>query len=181
MSELTISPFEIQPLVSLRDGPAVLRWAYNRSFLASDDIQVQWGTINKGFGIEVPCSIASGLISVDADSSLLTTDDSQDPAPSSILISAWLIDTRSKLIQQLTIAGKAQWIVPSSQVPTTTWADFSAYNQAVFLANPPVVFYTAAQVDALVDRSFTEHPADQTTLGTVFTSVEPAIEGSPVA
>ena len=172
MSELVISAgFEIQPTVRLPDGPAILRWAYNRAFLDSDGPQVQPGTQTTGFGVEVPCSIADGLITVDQDSALRTTDNAQDPSPASIFISAWLLTARRKLIQQLTIANKAQWVVPSSLAPTTTWENFSAYNQAVFIANPPPVFYTAAQVDALVDRAFDEHPATDVALGTVVLSV----------
>src|SRR5690242_894926 len=109
MSELVISPFEIQPLVNLRDGAAVLRWAYTRAFLDSDGIQVQWGTQSTGFGIEVPCSIASGLVSVDADTTLWTTDDAQDTNPLSIFVCAWLLTPRRQLIQQLQIASKTQW------------------------------------------------------------------------
>lgn len=182
MSELVISAgFPVQPLVDLRNGPAVLRWAYSRAFLDSNGVQVQPGGLATGFGVETPCSIASGLISVDGDTLLWTTDDAQDPAPASIFVSVWLLTPRGKLIQQLSIAQRVQFVVPSSLAPATTWENFSAYNQAVALANPPVVFYTAAQVDALVDRSFNEHPATETTLGTVFTSVEPAVAGSPVA
>ena len=173
MSELVISAegFVIQPLVDLRDGPCEIRWWYSRSFLESGGVQVNWGTGTTGFWITTPCSIADGLITVDLDTTLWTTDNAQDPSPASIFLSAALYTARGKLIQQLTIANKAQWIVPSSLAPTTSWENFSAYNQAVFIANPPVVFYTAAQVDALVDRAFDEHPATDTELGTVVLSI----------
>lgn len=182
MSELTISAsgFVIQPLVNLRNGPAELRWYYNRSFLTSEGIQVNWGTGTTGFWITTPCSIAAGLVTVDQDTLLYTSDDAQDPNPASIFVSAGIYTTSGKLIQQLTIIQKAQWIVPSSQSPTTTWADFSAYNSAAFLANPPQVFYTAAQVDALVDRSFDTHPASDTDLGTVLLTVPADVPAQPV-
>ena len=173
MSELTISAadFTLQPLVDLRDGPCEIRWWYSRSFLDSDGVQVNWGTGTTGFWITTPCSIADGLITVDLDTTLWTTDNAQDPSPASIFLSAALYTARGKLIQQLTIANKAQWVVPSSLAPTTTWENFSSYNRAVFIANPPPVFYTAAQVDALVDRAFDEHPATDVDLGTVVLSV----------
>lgn len=183
MSELVISAegFTIQPLVDLRDGPCEIRWWYSRSFLESGGVQVNWGTGTTGFWITTPCSIADGLISIDLDTTLWTTDNAQDPSPASIFLSAALYTARGKLIQQLTIANKAQWVVPSSLAPTTTWADFSAYNSAVFIANPPPVFYTAPQVDALVDRAFDQHPASDVELGTVYTSVPPDIASQPVA
>lgn len=182
MSELVISAagFIIQPLVNLSDGPAELRWYYSRSFLSSEGTQVNWGTGKRGFYIPVPCSIADGLISVDLDSILWTTDDAQDPSPSSISISAGLYTSTGQLIQQLTIAGKAQWTVPSSQVPTTTWEIFSNFNQAATLANPPQTFYTAAVVDRQIDASFDTHPAAEDDLGTVLLSVPADIPASPV-
>lgn len=182
MSELVISAagFIIQPLVNLSDGPAELRWYYSRPFLSSEGTQVNWGTGKRGFYIPVPCSIADGLISVDQDSILWTTDDAQDPSPSSIAISAGLYTPTGQLIQQLTIAGKAQWTVPSSQVPTTTWEIFSNFNQAVTLANPPQTFYTAAVVDRQIDASFDTHPASDAELGTVLLSVPADIPASPV-
>lgn len=182
MSELTISAagFIIQPVTNLRDGPCELRWWYSRSFLDSDGVQVQWGTGKTGFYIPVPCAIADGLITVEQDSLLWTTDDAQDPNPGSLFISAGLFTSRGQLIQQLMIAGKAQWVVPVSLAPTTTWENFSAYNQAVFIANPPPVFYTAPQIDALVDRAFDEHPASDTELGTVLLTVPAGIPASPV-
>jgi hypothetical protein len=182
MSDLTISAagFTIQPLVDERDGPAEIRWYYNRAFLDSVNTQVQWGTGTTGFWVTTPCSVAAGLVTVDQDTLLWTTDDAQDPNPGSILLSAGLYSSRGKLVQQLTIIGKSQWIVPSSQAPTTTWANFVAYNSAAFLANPPQVFYTAAQVDALVDRSFDEHPATDGDLGSVLLSVPATVPAQPV-
>src|ERR1043165_8569611 len=182
MSELTIiaENFLLQPLLDVRNGPCDIRWWYNRSFLTSDNIQDQWGTGTTGFWVTTPCSIAAGLITVDQDTLLWTTDDAQDPSPASILLSAGLYSVRGKLIQQLQIIQKTQWIVPSSQAPTTTWADFGSYNPAAFLATPPQVFYTAAQVDALVDRSFDEHPASDTELGTVLLTVPADIPATPV-
>lgn len=182
MSELTISAagFTIQPLLSVHNGPAEIRWWYNRAFLTSDNVQIQPGTGTNGFWVTTPCSIAAGLVSVDQDTVLWTTDNAQDPSPASIFLFAALYTTRGKLVQQLTIANKAQWVVPSSQVPTTTWADFSAYNSAVFIANPSPSFYTAAQVDALVDRSFNEHPASDTALGSVLLTVPADVPASPV-
>lgn len=182
MSELVIQavPFDIQPLANLRDGPAILRWAYSRSFLSSEGIQVQRGTVNSGFGIEVPCSIASGLITVDQDSLLWTTDDAQDRSPASILISAWLLTPRGVIIAQLSIGGKVQWVVPSSQAPTTTWELFSNYNLAVHLGNAPDFWYTAAEVDRVIDIAFTTHPASDTQLGTVLLSVPADIPETPV-
>lgn len=173
MSELVITAedFLLQPLVDLRDGPAEIRWYYSRSFLTNDNIQVQWGTGTTGFWVTTPCSIASGLINVDQDTALWTTDNATDPSPASILLSAGLYSARGKLIQQLQIIQKTQWIVPVSLAPTTTWADFSIYNSAAFLANPPQVFYTAAQVDARINNSFDTHPASDTALGTVVLSV----------
>ncbi len=183
MSELTILsiPFVLQPLANLRDGPAEIRWWYNRAFLDSNGIQVQWGSGTTGLWITTPCSVASGLILVDQDTLLWTTDDAQDPSPASITLSAGIYSSRGTLIQSLQISGRAQWVVPSSLAPTTTWENFSAYNQAVALANPPQVFYTASAVDALVDRAFDEHPASDSTLGTVFASIAPSVPGTPVA
>src|SRR5689334_8764822 len=114
MSELIITSagFVLQPAANVRNGPAILRWAYNRSFLASDGTQVLGGTQTTGFRVDVPCSVADGLVVVNGDSTLWTTDDAQDPAPLSILISAWLLNARGVLIAQLTIAGKAQFVVP---------------------------------------------------------------------
>lgn len=182
MSELVVQavPFDIQPLADLRDGPAILRWAYSRSFLSSEGIQVQRGTVNSGFGIEVPCSIASGLITVDQDSLLWTTDDAQDRSPASILISAWLLTPRGVIVAQLSIGSKVQWVVPSSQVPTTTWELFSNYNLAVHLGNAPDFWYTAAEVDRVIDIAFTTHPASDTELGTVLLSVPADIPETPV-
>jgi len=183
MSELTVQfPLPLEPLVNQRDGPAVLRWAYNRQFLDSDGVQVMPGTQSSGFGVSVACSIASGLVTVDEDALLWTTDNAQDPSPGSIWVSAWLLTTRGVLIAQLQIAGKTQFVVTESLTPTCTWAQFSNYNQAVALwQSNPQYYYTAAEVNRLIDGSFALHPATETTLGTVFTSVEPAIEGNPVA
>lgn len=182
MSELVISAagFNVQPLANLRDGPAELRWWYSRSFLDSDGTQVNWGTGTTGFWVTTPCSIADGLVTVDQDTLLWTTDDAQDPAPASIFVSVGLFTVRGQLVQQFTITGKAQFVVPSSLSPTTTWENFSAYNSAVQLANPPVVFYTAAQTDALVDRAFDEHPATDVNLGTVLLTVPADIPATPV-
>ncbi len=182
MSELVITSdgFLIQPAANLRNGPAVLRWAYNRSFLDSDGVQVLAGTQNSGFGIEVACSIADGLISVDEDSALRTTDNAQDPSPGSILISAWLLNPRGKVIAPLTIAGKAQFVVPSSLAPSTTWSLFSNYNQAVTLAYLNPNYYTAAQIDRLVRQWMNDNPASDTELGTVLLTVPADIPASPV-
>lgn len=181
MSELTISAagFAIQPLVSQSDGPAELRWWYNRSFLSSEGIQVNWGTGKMGFWVTTPCEIASGLINVEQDTLLWTTDNAQDPAPLSLSLSAGLF-VRGKLVQQLTIAGKSQWTVPVSLAPTTTWANFSTYNQAVTLYYYNPNFYNAPQVDALVDRAFDEHPASDTVLGTVLLTVPADQPAQPV-
>jgi hypothetical protein len=183
MSELTISaagflPF--QPLTDLRDGPAVLRWAYNRQFLDSDGTQVFAGTQTTGFAVETPCAVADGLVSIEQDTLLWTTDDAQDPSPASIWISAWLLTPRGVLVAQLLIAGKAQWIVPSSLAPTTTWPLFSNRNQAVYLANAPTTFYTAAEIDRLVPIWFNEHPASDTQLGTVLLTVPADQPAQPV-
>ena len=182
MSELTITAanFTLQPIAGLRDGPAILRWAYTRSFLDSDGVQVFAGTQSSGFGIETPCSIASGLISVDQDSLLWTTDDAQDPAPLSIWISAWLLTPRGQLIAQLMIAGKAQFVVPSSLAPTTTWSLFSNYNQAVTLAYLNPNYYTAAQIDRLVRQWMDQNPATDVALGTVLLTVPADDPDSPV-
>lgn len=183
MSELTISAsgFTIQPLLDMRDGPAVLRWAYSRSYLTNDNIQVQWGMVSSGFGIDVPCSIASGLVTVDQDSTLYSTDDAQDPNPLTIFISAWLLTPRGKLIQQLQIAGKTQWTVPSSLIPTTSWAEFSNYNQATTLYYYNPNYYNAPETDRQI-RLFSEaNYASDTHLGGVFTSVEPAVASQPIA
>lgn len=180
MSELVISAFTIQPVVNLRDGPAILRWAYTRSFLDSDGVQVQWGTQTTGFGIEVPCSIADGLVTVDLDTTLWTTDNAQDPNPLTIFVSAWLLTARRQLIQQLQIAGKSQWVVPSSQVPTTTWAEFSNYNQANFLYYTNPTYYNAPEVDRQIRNYAATNYATDTNLGGVFLSVPADIETDPV-
>lgn len=183
MSELTITAagFTIQPVTGLPDGAAILRWAYSRPFLTNDNIQVQWGTVNSGFGVEVPCSIADGLITVDQDSTLWTTDNAQDTNPLSIFISAWLLNSRGRLVQQLQIANKSQWVVPVSLAPTTTWAEFSNYNQAVTLYYYNPTFYNAPQTDAQIRNFAATNYASETNLGGVFTSVPPAIASSPVA
>jgi hypothetical protein len=122
------------------------------------------------------------LVTVDEDTLLWTTDNAQDPSPGSIWVSAWLLTTRGVLIAQLQIAGKTQFVVTESLTPSCTWAQFSNYNQAVALwQSNPQYYYTAAEVNRLIDGSFALHPATETTLGTVFTSVEPAIAGNPVA
>lgn len=183
MSELVVQfPLPFAPTVDLRDGAAVLRWAYNRAFLDSDGVPVQAGTQSTGFGVEVACSIASGLITVDEDSTLWTTDDAQDPSPSSIWISAWLLTPRGVLIAQLTIAGKTQFIVTESLTPTCTWEAFSNYNQAVTVyGSLPSTYYTAAETNRVIDQSFDTHPASDIALGTVYTSVEPSQPTAPVA
>jgi hypothetical protein len=182
MSELTITAagFVVQPLLDVRDGPAVLRWAYSRSFLTNDNVQVQWGTVSSGFGIETPCSIASGLVTVDQDTVLWTTDDAQDISPLSIFISAWLLTPRGKLIQQLQIANKSQWVVPSSLAPTTTWADFSIYNQATALYYYNPNYLNAPQTVVLIDNSFDQHPASDTDLGTVLLTVPADTPAQPI-
>lgn len=183
MSELVITAenFVIQPVLDIRDGPAVLRWAYNRPFLTSDNVQVQSGSVNSGFAVETPCSIASGLVTVDQDTLLWITDDANDPNPLTIFVSAWLLTARGKLIQQLQIANKTGWVVPSSQVPTTSWAEFSIYNSAVslFYFNPN--WYNAPQVDAQIRNFAATNYASDTHLGGVFTSVEPALPDQPIA
>jgi hypothetical protein len=182
MSELVITSagFVLQPVANLRNGPAVLRWAYNRSFLDSNGVQVFAGTQNKGFAIEVPCSIADGLISVDGDSTLWATDDAQDPSPASIWISAWLLTPRGGLIAPLTVVGKTQLVVPSPLAPTTTWSLFSNYNQAVTLAYLNPNYYTAAQIDRLVRQWMDNNAASDLRLGTVLLTVPADIPASPV-
>ena len=182
MSELTVSAagFTIQPLVNQPDGVAVeLRWWYNRSFLSSEGIQVNWGTGKQGFWVTTPCTIASGLIDVSQDTLLWTTDNAQDPAPLSLGISAGIF-VNNKMVQQLQIASKSQWTVPSSLVPTTTWENFSTYNQAVTLYYYNPNFYNAPQVDALIDRAFDEHPASDTGLGSVLLTIPATIPAAPV-
>lgn len=183
MSELVITAagFTIQPLVGLRDGPAVLRWAYSRSFLTSDNIQINWGTISSGFAVTTPCAIADGLLSVEQDTQLWTTDDAQDIDPLSIFISAWLLTPRGQLIQQLLIANKAQWVVPVSLAPTTSWAEFSNYNQAnaLYYYNPN--YYNAPETDRQIRLYAATNYASDTHLGGVYTSVIPAIPSQPVA
>jgi hypothetical protein len=182
MSELVITAagFQIQPLVNARNGPAVLRWAYNRSFLTSDNIQINWGTISSGFAVTTPCAIAAGLLTVEQDTQLWTTDDARDIDPLSIFVSAWLLTPRGQLIQQLLIANKAQWVVPASLAPTTTWADFSIYNQATALYYYNPNYLNAPQTVALIDNSFDEHPASDLDLGTVLLTVPADIPSSPV-
>lgn len=181
MSELTIQAagFLIQPLVNQRDGPAEIRWWYNRSFLDSDGVQVNWGTGTKGFWVSTLCSIASGLVSVDQDTLLWTTDDAQDPAPLSLAISAGLF-VNNKQIQQLTIVSKSQWVVPSSLTPTTTWEHFSNYQQAVSLYYYNPDFYNAPTVDRLIDQSFETHPASDLELGTVLLTIPADAPTQPV-
>jgi hypothetical protein len=146
--------------------------------------QVQWGTQTSGFGITVPCSIADGLITIDQDSTLWTTDDAQDPSPLSIFVSAWLLTPRGKLIQQLQIAGKTQFVVPSSQgiatMPFTTWLAFSNYNQAVALYYYNPNYYNAPEVDRLINHAFDEHPATDGDLGSVLLSVPATVPAQPV-
>lgn len=182
MSELTITAagFTIQPLINQRDGAAIIRWAYNRSFLTSENIQVNWGTLSSGFAIETPCAIASGLVTVDQDTLLWTTDDAQDINPLSIGVSAWLLSSRRVLLQQLTIANKAMWIVPSSQIPTTSWAEFSNYNQAnaLFYTNP--TYYNAPQTDFQIRNYASTNYATDAHLGGVFLSVPADIATDPV-
>lgn len=181
MSELTIQAagFLIQPLVNQRDGPAEIRWWYNRSFLDSDGVQVNWGTGKTGFWVTTLCSIASGLVTVDQDTLLWTTDDSQDPAPLSLFISAGLF-INNKQYQQLTIASKSQWVVPSSLTPTTTWEHFSNYQQAVTLYYYNPDFYNAPTVDRLIDQSFDTHPASDLELGTVLLTIPADAPTQPV-
>lgn len=183
MSELVITAagFQVQPLVNLRNGPAVLRWAYNRSFLTSDNIQINWGTISSGFAVTTPCAIADGLLTVEQDTQLWTTDDAQDISPLSIFISAWLLTPRGQLIQQLLIANKAQWVVPSSLAPSTSWAEFSNYNQAAALYYYNPNYYNAPQTDAQIRNFAATNYASDTHLGGVYTSVPPAIASQPVA
>lgn len=183
MSELVITAanFILQPVANLRDGPVILRWAYNRAFLDSDGVQVFAGTQNSGFGIEVACSVANGLINVDEDSLLWTTDNAQDPAPGSIWISAWLLNPRRVLIAQLTIAGKTQFVVTESLTPSCTWEAFSNYNQAdVLFQSLPNSYYTAAETNRVIDQSFDTHPASDTQLGTVLLTVPADIPAFPV-
>jgi hypothetical protein len=183
MSELVISAanFTIQPLVNIRNGsPVELRWWYNRPFLTSEGIQVQGGGGTSGFRITTPCSVADGLITVEQDTLLWTTDDAQDTSPLSILLSA-AIYSRGRLIQQLQIASKPQWIVPSSLAPTTTWAEFSNYNQATALYYYNPNYYNAPQTDAQIRNFSATDYASDTHLGNVYTSVEPAIANQPVA
>lgn len=182
MSELTITAagFVLQPVANLHNGPAILRWAYNRSFLDSNGIQVFAGTQNSGFGVEIACSIADGLISVDEDSLLWTTDNAQDLSPASIWISAWLLTPRRVLIAPLTVIGKTQLVVTESLTPSCTWEQFSNYNQAVNIGNAPDFWYTAAEVNRLIDQSFDLHPASDTELGTVLLTVPADIPASPV-
>lgn len=182
MSELTIqaSGFVIQPLVDQRDGPCEIRWWYNRPFLTSDNIQVQWGNGMQGFWVTTPCSIADGLINVDGDTILWTTDDAMDTSPLSIFLSAALYSARGKLIQQLQIANRSQWVVPVSLAPTTTWADFSIYNSAnsLYYYNPN--YLNAPQTVALINNAFDQHPASDTELGTVLLTIPADAPAQPV-
>lgn len=183
MSELTITAagFTLQPTFRVSNGPAILRWAYNRAFLDSDGVQVFAGTQTKGFGVEAPCAVADGLITVEQDSLLWTTDNAQDPSPGSIWVSAWLLTPRRVLIAQLTIAGKTQFSVTESLAPSCTWEAFSNYNQAdVLFQSLPPSYYTAAETNRVIDQSFDTHPASDLALGTVLLTVPADNPDQPV-
>jgi hypothetical protein len=80
----------------------------------------------------------------------------------------------------LTIAGKTQFVVPSSLEPTTTWSLFSNYNQAVTLAYLNPSYYTVAQIDRLVRQWMDDNPASDTQLGTVLLTVPADQPAQPV-
>jgi hypothetical protein len=84
------------------------------------------------------------------------------------------------LIQQLQIASKTSWVVPSSQVPTTTWAEFSNYNQAnsLYYTNPS--YYNAPQTDAQIRNFADVNYATDAHLGGVYLSVPADIATDPV-
>lgn len=149
MSQLVISSFTLQPQTTISGATCKIRLWYNRSFLDSTGQQVQPGSGTTGFRIVGNCTIAGGVITVPA-LTLYTTDNALDSSPSSISLSAAIFTDSGSFVQQITIGSKTQFVVPSSLAPTTTWEFFSEYNQSVVLANPPLFFYTAPQVDALI-------------------------------
>lgn len=182
MSELVITAagFVLQPTARLSNSPAILRWAYNRPFLDSDGVQVFAGTQSSGFAVEVPCAVADGLVTVEQDTLLWTTDNAQDLSPASLWISAWLLTPRRVLIAQLTITAKTQFVVTESLTPSCTWEAFSNYNQAVSLANMPATYFTAAETERIIDQAFDTNPASDTELGTVLLSYPASIPATPV-
>lgn len=186
MSELTISAvgFNIQPIINIPDGTYYLRWYYTRAFLSSEGVQVMGGNGFTGWYVRTQCTVAGGVVVVDEDTTLWTTDNAQDPNVASIQVSAGLFNTRGVLIQQLTIADNGYWVVPNvlaaPTVPATTWQAFSTFNQANPITYTSVAYYTREEVERRIQQGFDENPASDLELGSVLLTVPADSPTQPV-
>ena len=178
---ITVSSFTVQPSTSLTGSTCVLRLWYNQSYLDSTGQFVQGGTATTGHQYRITCTIAAGIITV-PPFSIYSTLDAQSPNPQSINISGNFFkgNTNTGITPFNQSGCPSMWIVPDDLGASISFAEWTIANQRIVLANAPSTYYTASQVDALINAS-QYAPATTTSLGLVRVDATPTDPLIPVS
>ena len=159
---VTIGTFTCQPSTSITGSSCVLRLWYNQSYLDSTGQLVQSGTATTGNQYRVTCTISGGIITV-PPLTLYSTLDAQVPYPQSINISASFFKGNSNTgATPFNQNGTpASWIIPDDLGASISFEEWTIANQRIVLTNPPQTFYTASEVDALINAAVDDAALNQ--------------------
>ncbi len=172
---ITIQQFTL-PCENLADGAYKLRLWYNQGFLDSSGQAVAPGTSTNGTQLRSDATVAGGFITFDPFT-VYSTLDAEVPAPQSVQIACQLFKGNTALpiypFQQNGTPGF--WIVPDDLGATISFEEWTIANQRIVLANPPLTFYTAAQVDALIETNNIQVAFNQDYVITAYASLSAAV------
>jgi len=162
MALITIQQFTL-PAENLAAGNSyVLRLWYNQGFLDSTGQAVAPGTSTTGTQLRSDATVSGGFITFDPFT-VYSTLDAEVPNPQSLQINCQLFKGNTALpIYPFNQSGTPDsWIVPDDLGATISFEDWTIANQRITLANPPLTFYTAAQVDALIEAAIGQAALNQ--------------------
>jgi hypothetical protein len=177
---VTIQQFSL-PCDNLADGAYTLRCWYNQGFLDSSGQAVAPGTSTTGTQIRSVATVSGGFITFDPVV-LYSTLDAEVPNPQSIQIACQLFKNNTALnVYPFQQNGTPSfWIIPDDLGATISFEEWTIVNQRIVLANPPLTFYTAAQVDALIEANNIQVAFNQDYVITAYPSLAAAVAAAAV-
>lgn len=160
----------------------VLRVWYGQSFTDSDGVFVESGNGSSGFYIPVACTIVDGTIHVPSFE-LRTTVDAESVNPQSIQCFARLYSSNSPRAWVFSQSDTPNgWIIPNpTPLTSMTIEQLALVNATTVLENPPLTFWTAAQVQQYFDTLSPAPFASDVTAGITFLDVAPVSALHPEA